>query len=385
MTTPRAPRQDLVLGIYDAVLDPALWPDILDRLAHEVGALGIIIFDMTDDAEALSVRTFSSRYERRAIERYLALHVSYEMADQRIFARHSAAADRIEVIGDEVLAPTSAQLAARPNSQAMAQFGILHRAGALLSRDNPGRDRFSIQFSRSHGPLGSGDRAVLGLYLPHLAKAFELSRPIDRWRGLAAGLAATLDRLSIGICLIRPDRAVIAQNSEFRRQVDELGVMAVTRDGRLEVRHPEGRAWLERLTGDPARHGQFGARPRKEALGALRRDDQVSVSVEIAPLGTLEAFGGGRLDGYVVYCLDTSRPVEIDLDGVRRAMGLTAAEADLLGLLAEGLTNREIAGHRDRSVETINTQVKSLLAKADCANRTQLIRRATTIGCRFLA
>ena len=49
------------------------------------------------------------------------------------------------------------------------------------------------------------------------------------------------------------------------------------------------------------------------------------------------------------------------------------------------LTNREIAGHRDRSVETINTQVKSLLAKADCANRTQLIRRATTIGCRFLA
>ena len=76
MTTPRAPRQDLVLGIYDAVLDPALWPDILDRLAHEVGALGIIIFDMTDDAEALSVRTFSSRYERGAIERYLALHVS---------------------------------------------------------------------------------------------------------------------------------------------------------------------------------------------------------------------------------------------------------------------------------------------------------------------
>ena len=263
-----------------------------------------------------------------------------------------------------------------PDGGIRARYDKLHMFDVTVS------DSESYRESASFRP---GDRAVLGLYLPHLAKAFELSRPIDRWRGLAAGLAATLDRLSIGICLIRPDRAVIAQNAEFRRQVDELGVMAVTRDGRLEVRHPEGRAWLERLTGDPARHGQFGARPRKEALGALRRDDQVSVSVEIAPLGTLEAFGGGRLDGYVVYCLDTSRPVEIDLEGVRRAMGLTAAEADLLGLLAEGLTNREIAGHRDRSVETINTQVKSLLAKADCANRTQLIRRATTIGCRFLA
>ena len=75
--------------------------------------------------------------------------------------------------------------------------------------------------------------------------------------------------------------------------------------------------------------------------------------------------------------------------GFKIAFMVTSVAANwatsLHGLLAEGLTNRQISDRRNRSVETINSQVKSLLAKADCANRTQLIRRATTIGCRFLA
>ena len=71
-------------------------------------------------------------------------------------------------------------------------------------------------------------------------------------------------------------------------------------------------------------------------------------------------------------------------DLTRRVPVLTPRERDVLRLLTDGLTNRQISDRRNRSVETINSQVKSLLAKADCANRTQLIRLASSIGASFV-
>lgn len=377
-------EQSLILQIYDTVLDQNRWPAVLDQIAHMVSARGIIIFNMSNEDGALTAPLISSHYERPAVEAYLAEFAAYELMDQRVFARHSIASDGIDLISDDVLASSAAELADRPNARAMAEFDIIHRAGALLSKDDETRGRFSVQFSAEHGPLGPIDRRKLALYLPHVAKALELARPIDRLQGMTDTLAAALDRLRIGVCLIRADRSVIAQNAEFRRQTSELGIFHVNRNGRLESREPDGRAWLEELIADPRRHGRFGARPRKEALSALRTDGMVSLSVEIAPLAALGDFGHRGPNGYVLYSLDTSRPVDIDVEAVRRVLALTGAETDLLSCLADGLTNREIADRRARSVETINTQVKSLLAKADCANRTQLIRRSVTIGSRFL-
>ena len=53
--------------------------------------------------------------------------------------------------------------------------------------------------------------------------------------------------------------------------------------------------------------------------------------------------------------------------------------------MAEGMTNREISDRREKSVETINTQTKSILAKTMSANRTQLIRLATNLSANFLS
>lgn len=52
---------------------------------------------------------------------------------------------------------------------------------------------------------------------------------------------------------------------------------------------------------------------------------------------------------------------------------LTLAERDVLDLLARGLTNREIAERRGRSVHTIANQVASLLAKTKAPTRRALV------------
>lgn len=56
-------------------------------------------------------------------------------------------------------------------------------------------------------------------------------------------------------------------------------------------------------------------------------------------------------------------------------LALTTAERDVLALLAQGLSNREIATIRNRSVRTIANQVAALLQKTDSATRRALVTR----------
>ena len=60
------------------------------------------------------------------------------------------------------------------------------------------------------------------------------------------------------------------------------------------------------------------------------------------------------------------------LPAALRAMGVTHREADVLVLVSEGLTNREIATRMHLSPRTVEKHVAGLLAKTGCRRRAQL-------------
>ena len=61
-----------------------------------------------------------------------------------------------------------------------------------------------------------------------------------------------------------------------------------------------------------------------------------------------------------------------------RALGVTAREAEVLGLVVDGLTNAEVARRLHLSVRTVDHHVANLLAKTGAANRAGLSRWAPT-------
>ena len=62
-------------------------------------------------------------------------------------------------------------------------------------------------------------------------------------------------------------------------------------------------------------------------------------------------------------------PPELRLDG------LTAAERDIVDLLAAGRSNAEIARNRGTSVRTVANQVAALLGKVGAVSRHDLVAR----------
>jgi len=68
-------------------------------------------------------------------------------------------------------------------------------------------------------------------------------------------------------------------------------------------------------------------------------------------------------------------------EGAARAPArLTPRELEVLGLLAQGQTNREIAGCLVVSVGTIKVHVEHIIAKLDVSDRTQAAVRAVQLG-----
>ena len=68
-------------------------------------------------------------------------------------------------------------------------------------------------------------------------------------------------------------------------------------------------------------------------------------------------------------------PVQIAAAGLRERFGMTAREAELAGLLLEGLNPKQMARRLDVSVNTIRTHIARMLAKVGVNRQADMIRR----------
>jgi DNA-binding CsgD family transcriptional regulator len=378
---------DIILDIYDTAIDITRWPAVLDRVAHFVGARGAFIFELqgANPDRRITAPFFSSAYDPEVVKHYLATHNEQELVDQDTFARFSRSGDSIQLVPDDVLASNDEELLARPNVQQMLQYGIRYRAGALLNKDQLNNDRFALQFSGRAGPVSKEHLAKAALIMPHLAKALSISRPTTRLAQRFQSVADCIDMLVVGICILDASGSIVLVNREFQRQLDSYRAFRKDASGRLVMTSDATRALFAELRGSTANHGRYGARPRKEAIISDLDGGAHTLCIELAPLSSADQFGEPKLQGHIIYSMDTSKLYAIDVSIMEGLFGLTQSEAAILELMAEGLTNSQISERRSKSVETVNSQVKSILDKTNSANRTQVIRLATNISSSFIA
>ena len=114
-----------------------------------------------------------------------------------------------------------------------------------------------------------------------------------------------------------------------------------------------------------------GAR-RAETGVPLRQAYAVATRIGAAPLAReLEVLAGRAR-------LDLAEPAARSVDG--NVLGLTAREAEVLALVARGMTNRDIAAALVISVKTASVHVSHILRKLDAPNRGEAAAIAHRVG-----
>jgi len=76
----------------------------------------------------------------------------------------------------------------------------------------------------------------------------------------------------------------------------------------------------------------------------------------------------------LVFVTDPERTPGSPLHRLADLYGLTPAESRVAQKLMAGLSTQEVADQNAVSINTVRTQVKSLLSKTDCRRQSQLVR-----------
>jgi DNA-binding NarL/FixJ family response regulator len=106
----------------------------------------------------------------------------------------------------------------------------------------------------------------------------------------------------------------------------------------------------------------MGAEPLRADIEALARRARIELADPGTPAG------------------DPEEPAHPKPHSAAEALGLTARELDVLALLVDGRTNRQIAEGLYISVKTAGAHVSSILRKLDASTRTQAAAVALHAG-----
>ena len=89
--------------------------------------------------------------------------------------------------------------------------------------------------------------------------------------------------------------------------------------------------------------------------------------------------GAGSLGGHAPFPSPSPGALELD-PAAHERLGISAREFEVLGLIAAGRSNKEIARTLEVSPNTVKTHVAKLFEKLGARRRTEAILRARELG-----
>ncbi|MYL97555.1 helix-turn-helix transcriptional regulator [Novosphingobium sp. FGD1] len=261
--------------------------------------------------------------------------------------------------------------AAAPNDaymQHVRRWDAEHGAQLVLA-DQPGAFfGLAALHSASDGRTTEAQRQALLDAAPHVMAAIRLQRAVEH-RG-AALLRGSLDALRAAAILLDATGRVCAVTDRARALLGP-GTLQV-RGGRLQAARPE-------------RDGALQLRLAAALASPSAMPDEIWLQgpagpllVEICALPRQD-WNFGFAPGVIVTLKAPTPPPEDQGARLSMALGLTPAEGEIVSLLAQGRSRRDVAAIRGVSVQTVATQLRTIFHKAGVNREAELVAVARAV------
>jgi DNA-binding CsgD family transcriptional regulator len=248
-------------------------------------------------------------------------------------------------------------------------FGVLERHGSRVVFLYALRPAAAAAFAEAEVTL-------LKRLLPYLQRSLRAGQLLRRTQSVRQAALDALDAMPMGVLLLSTGGAVLGANRAAREVMAARDVLTVGRGGLELVEEGRRRRFRDVVAAAPGRAG--GNRPSGPIALSLPRP------AELRPLSLLiwpvpEASRGGPEEpAAVVFIGDPDRAAEIDEERLRQIYGLTAAEARVAALLAQGHRLEEIADLLGVAYETTRKHLKKVLAKMRTDRQAEVVRVVMT-------
>jgi len=234
---------------------------------------------------------------------------------------------------------------------------------------------FGLHRGPEHGPFESADTELLERLLPHLRRVVTIRQRLQAAEANVATRQAALDRLPTAVFVVAATGAVVVMN-EAARQLIRLGDVLLLQQGRLSLRRAAEDSRLQGLIREAAT-----AAARRGAGGGslpISRNGGGAYAALIAPVPPDQAGATAEPAAMILMTDPAAAPRNLGRT-VIELYGFSQAEARLAVMLAQGRTLQEAADERRVGLETIRSQLRSLLAKARASRQVDLVRVFTRI------
>ena len=378
-----------LLRIYDAVANPSVWDAALDSIVNASGCRSAVlsVTDMAVQGDAdessyeLTAMSHVLRSRPEVLEEYFAIYGQQE-ASEFAFILDSP---KLQIVEDSFVWPDIVRMKGRDDFRfRLENFGVFRRCAVRLDDNRRWVETAFFQMDAIQQDIPAVVKDRILAFVPHMAKAVELGRTFLELKRRYRAVFGVLNKVKIGLALVRKDGVVVLANEEAERIIDQSSSIRMSNSNKLEF-------FDEIMTGQLAR-GVIGAINTAEGQNdiaefkvSIKNDPkghtpESAVFIEVSPIrDTFEELGSNT--GYALLTLiEPNELGSISINRLALAYRLSLAESAICTLLVQGRTHGEIADIRGVSVETVKSQSKRILQKTGTHSRSELIKLALRIS-----
>jgi DNA-binding CsgD family transcriptional regulator len=350
---------ELIGLVYDAVRDGSLWQSFLEAFVRATESdRGNFLLSCSEPGNWGAVCWHGWTEER--------VH---------IYARYAA----IDPWGAQHIPEGEIRLSTELCSQAELEQSAAYREfykpagvdfglGGVILRTNAGASGLCVQRGDNGGPYGESEAAILRPLMPHLRRAAILHGELASMRAQLATFAGHLDRYPHSFLLLDGECRLLYANAAAREIVASRDSLMI-RDGRIALHASCQRRFQEVISEITKGHGL--PLRRLEARRASGGVPHCLLVMNVPSFGALPL--GTSQPAVAVLVMNSESAPELDVGILRELFALTPAEARVTGRLVLGRSVEEIAHESGVTIETVRSQVRSILSKTNTGRQGELI------------
>ena len=360
-----APLLDLVGLIYDAVLKPELWNDVMERSAGFVGGVGSSLFRQD------LIRRVGNAYYSFGIEPH------FEQLYFKKYIHHNplipflltADVGRVSC-SSEHLAPTKF-FETRFYKEWAEPQGLIDNVFCILEKSATTESAFVVFRHKRDGLTDARALELLAAIVPHLRRAVLIGNVIEHKNTEAQGFSDLLDRVRAGVFVVDASGNIIYSNRAANDIVLDGDYLRAS-GGKLSARQPQANQLLQEAL-RAAEDGDAAISNKGVAIPLMAADGARYVA-NLLPLTRWRAAGINQSATAAVFvhkaALELPSPPEV----IASAYKLTRAELRVLLALVQFGGGPEVAEALGLGNGTVKTHLRNLFQKTGAKHQADLVK-----------